>query len=591
MHGNKVARAVQGAALRDPADIMRPEAMSAFKASRLSFARGLVRKIVAERWRIERWRFDLDAEGRGEVIYRIETGERPLYFVIFSNKLPEAAKTERIIGNHYDGEGFLCEGTPDAARIAFQKAQLGDFLTGRADMQTIGWSRVNRSARSFDAVVGALAAGRQPDAGLIAEAGYVIRNNGYWGNGRHGTAVFPALGPRHPMAGPYYAEMFVLFLWRHFACDLVEHIARCRNAAAARLHPAIRRFLGIGNSSGIGMIPFVVRHPRWIHNWCWARESALADIKEQPAAGDQASRRLVELLNRALAFYGGGLQIADGVFTGSYRLVADLSLLSAEAERVCESGAVGGQPAERPWLALCDWAAARLNREVCELLHSCLLEAHPELTDAYGGYNLIYDEGVDLMPERPIADVRAQLAADYAWALSVDRQGTEAPYQFWYLSEENLEPRLGQRGEEPGEAFETFVDVVGRAQSLAAGLSEAEQDAPIGLFLLRHPEQRFMVERLQSLRGRPYGEVRGNLVGRSFLPCHLIRFTLALYGMEHFDPRSTRWVRGTFLQGAPTAADVAAGREHDWIFPAKPDLSETWPEEETDDPADNHHEP
>ena len=42
--------------------------------------------------------------------------------------------------------------------------------------------------------------------------------------------------------------------------------------------------------------------------------------------------------------------------------------------------------------------------------------------------------------------------------------------------------------------------------------------------------------------------------------------------MEDFDPRSSLWVRGTFLQGAPIAEDLAAGVEGDWIYPLEPEL-------------------
>ena len=61
-----------------------------------------------------------------------------------------------------------------------------------------------------------------------------------------------------------------------------------------------------------------------------------------------------------------------------------------------------------------------------------------------------------------------------------------------------------------------------------------------------------------------------NLLGARVVPMPLIRFILSFYGMERFAPGSDRWVRGTLLQGAPTAADVMEGRAGTWPFPLPP---------------------
>ena len=171
-----------GLPLRPAAEIMTPEGMSALKASRLSFLRYVIRRMARERWKIAPTRFELDAEGRGTVVYRLETPERPIHFVVYSDNLPEERRTDRIIENHYDGEAFLCVGDPTEARIEAQRGEFADFLLGRADIGTIGWTRVNRSSRIFEAIADALAAGRQPDIDLLASAGYLVRNNGFWGS-------------------------------------------------------------------------------------------------------------------------------------------------------------------------------------------------------------------------------------------------------------------------------------------------------------------------------------------------------------------------------------------------------------------------
>ena len=567
------ATAQRAAALRDPAVIMSPERLSATKACRLSFVRSFVRRMVRERWRFQRRSFEVDEAGRGTAVYRIVTGSDPLHFVAFSDDLPEAEKSERIIANHYDGEGFLCRAEPDAATIAAQRDQMADFLYGRADTNTIGWTRVSRSSRSFNLVVDALADGRQPDLSRLAEGGYLMRNNGYWGNGRHGTAVFPAFAADHPLRHPYYAEMLALFMWRHFSFELAEYMARARSSDACRLAKATRRYLGIGNGSGLGMVPFVIRHPGRIHQWITARETALAEIRTLPLRRKGSGlASLLALVQRTVAYYASGPRVADGVFTGSAELVDGLRVLHAQLDRFHRTGKLADATVEKPdWSALLDWAEQALELEVRELLVSFLIEVHPEIADPLDHLNLISERsGGEVDPLMSTAALRALIERHYGWALACDRTAPQSRHWFWYLSEENLEPRLGRRGTDPGEAFETFVDVVGLVQSLHAALSVVHGELGVGEFLLAHPGQRFAVARVQSVAGLPYGEVRANVVGADFQPCHLIRFALALYGMEKFEAKSAKWVRGTFLQGAPLAEDIARGIEGDWVFPLLP---------------------
>ena len=48
---------------------------------------------------------------------------------------------------------------------------------------------------------------------------------------------------------------------------------------AVNLDPEICRSLGIGNSTGLGMAPFIVNHPTLLNNWVLARETALKEIR------------------------------------------------------------------------------------------------------------------------------------------------------------------------------------------------------------------------------------------------------------------------------------------------------------------------
>ena len=68
---------------------------------------------------------------------------------------------------------------------------------------------------------------------------------------------------------------------RQFTFDQVNHIAKHKNPRkAAKLDNEICRNLGIGNSTGLGMAPFIVNHPTLLNNWVLARETALKKIRE-----------------------------------------------------------------------------------------------------------------------------------------------------------------------------------------------------------------------------------------------------------------------------------------------------------------------
>ena len=49
---------------------------------------------------------------------------------------------------------------------------------------------------------------------------------------------------------------------------------------AIKLDLKICKNLGIGNSTGLGMAPFIVNHPTLLNNWILCRETALKKIRE-----------------------------------------------------------------------------------------------------------------------------------------------------------------------------------------------------------------------------------------------------------------------------------------------------------------------
>ena len=125
----------------------------------------------------------------------------------------------------------------------------------------------------------ALAEGRQPHGEDIARVCYLMRNTGLDGNGTFGTRSFPSLGAHHALGGVLEAQLLTAYLMREFSCDLVEHLAAKASSQAVKLAPELRRYIGVGNGSALGLIFFVHKHPRLIGALLSARETAIAKAR------------------------------------------------------------------------------------------------------------------------------------------------------------------------------------------------------------------------------------------------------------------------------------------------------------------------
>ena len=129
-----------------------------------------------------------------------------------------------------------------------------------------------------------------------------MRTTAVYGNGKFGIADRSVIRAREEVAGPFQAEMLTVYLIRCFTLDLVEHVARAKAPdTAVPLAPHLKRHLGIGNSTGLGMAPFLVSHPILIHHWMAAREEALARVRGIENVTLAEVTRLAELCRRARA--------------------------------------------------------------------------------------------------------------------------------------------------------------------------------------------------------------------------------------------------------------------------------------------------
>jgi len=558
-------------AMRSEAVIMTPSMLRLAKASNFSFSRSLVDRLMRERWQVSRRHLQVGSDARGLIVYRIDSPGQTFTFAASCDGLPDVERTGRIMEDTVDFHGVLYEGEPDLERIrAESDEQMQQVWRGRTGNDVLGWSFANRSNRFFEATVRALADGTQPSRKLLSgSGGYLLRNAGFYGNGRHGTRAWKALGPDHPLGFPYHVDLFCLYLWRQFSFDFVEALARTRNPAAARLDPAIRRFLGIGNQSGIGMIAALVRWPHWLSAFCFCREFSLALAITDPDPSTQRLPDLRDRVARTARYYRDNDPDIDPAVEDRREIAAELERFAQHLDTVI---APADRAVARPGATLAavlQWARETLTAGTVEQIVALIIDLHPEhVENLMPLLPLAMDRLRDVEPAMSVAGLRDLLEARYDWALAIDQSAPGARRYFWYRSEENGENRRGERAVDPGVAYETFVDVTHAVQGLYQTLRETPGEQSVAEFLVEHPDQTYIVSRVQFLGAMPYGEIQANIVHERFHPADLIRFYLHILGMETTNPATFRWVRGVFMQGAPLPEEIAAGSVQSWGLPS-----------------------
>ena len=180
-----------------------------------------------------------------------------------------------------------------------------------------------------------------------------------------------------------------------------------------------------------------------------------------------------------------------------------------------------------------------------------------------------------LIPSMQLAELKQILNTHYSWVDDIDDNTKNADHYFWYVSEEKLEPRLGERYQEAGAELEMPFNIPRYIKELNEALATYDDKQTVGEFLLNAPKHRHIIRRVQTIAQFPYGEIRDNLVGSKCRPIDLLRCKLSFFGAGKFDPKSNRWTRITLYQGAPIAIDLKTDdidNLDDWLFGVGSDM-------------------
>ncbi len=555
LQGKHIAR-------REPAKVMRLSRLGSLHQCRLSFMRVLTRRMADEGWQFSRPVFDIDDQGVGRAVYTAQGPQRAYSLVAFAHDLPDEKRSDRVIAEAWDATFALFDGIPTKADIDRLSQNVPVQEAGRVSESELSLSRANRSVRLWAHVVDRLAAGRQPDPQQIDDVGYLMRTTAVYGSGKFGAADRDVIADRDEAQTPFQIEMLSVYLTRTFVRDLVQHMAVAKGGdQAVPMHSDIARRLGIGNSTGLGMAPFIINHPILFNNWIMAREEAIASVRCIPSATPDEALAFLGLIRRSV--------LSVEKWRSKHPIqVQKLQALKADLQALTDHLAGNDLQQDHPWDRLMNWSDAKLSEEGQELVASLLLEPYGHLVD--GLSNCMSDSNADAF--RIDGAMRVAEACDlirdrFGWALDLDWSAREHCARAWYVSEEKLEPRMGERFEEPIMEYEQPLAPARDAARAFAALTDWDADQPVAAFLLRHPEHRHTIRRAQMSRLAPYSEIQDNTISDSVLPIDMLRAKLSFFGATHFDPRSDRWVRICMYAGAPYPDELSPDNADLWVYP------------------------
>ena len=547
-------------ALRPPEQVMRLERMGSRFQTRISFMRSVLHRLRKENWTIEQTLCDWDDNGYGTAVYRAKGPHRSYSLIAYSNYLDAEDRSDRVIAEKWDAAFTLFDGEPTKADIDRLRDNVPKQEVGRCSSSELTLSRANKSVRLFEHVAESLANGRQPDLDMITQTGYLMRTTAVYGNGKFGLSDRDRTCDREELAAPYQAELLTVYLIRCFTHGLVEHVARRRNPEKfVPLDLEIRRYLGIGNSTGLGMAPFLYHHPILLHNWVTAMETALAAARDIEKIDSEQAAQFNHLVAHARTLSRQWNVADERQMQRILQLRNDMDNL---AEQLSASNWLSDS---QPWDTIYRWSEEHLSVEAQELVATLLIEMHPEESDYLAATMGTTDE-MKIDPAMSLDELNKLIESHYRWALNIDFDNPTETHFFWYASEEKLEPRVGERYNEPGADREHMLTAARDVSAMYADIHHDKSEKSVAEFLVTHPQHRHIIRRVQTLADYPYAEIQDNLLADTLLPIDMLRFKLSFFGATKFDPKSDKWTRINMYQGAPLPDEIGTPDSDRWIF-------------------------
>jgi len=544
---------------RNPAEIMNLSRLGSFHQSKLSFLRSFIREF--KDWNYKRNIFDLDKNGYGTAVYSLEKNQKSYSLVCFAQHINPEERSDRVIATKWDAAFVLHDGIPTKEDIDRLRDNVPRQEIGRVSYKELTLSRANKSVRAFDHVVDSLSLGKQPDINLLSKVGYLYRTTAVYGSGKFGLADRFRIKDRKEINGPFRLEMMLVYLVRQFTFDQVNHIAKSKNPKKAiMLDENIARNLGIGNSTGLGMAPFIVNHPTLLHNWIYCREKALKEIRSIEEVNPEDLKFFKDCLTKSKSCVDTWLTDSQYQIDKINSLISDISKFTQYLKKDCSV------KIKYLWNKIYVWTEENLREECIEYIVSMMMEPYDKIINPLINDMSSEEEKYFHIPgHRKVSELKTILENNYKSIINIDFKEKNSTANFWFISKNKEEPRVANRYEEHGAELEQPLAIARDTKLLYEKVLKANQSDTVAEFLLNNDDVRHVVRRAFIVDQFPYSEIQDNTIGASLVPIDMLRLKLSFFGAVKFDPRSDKWLRINMYQGAPLPHEMKHSNDT-WVY-------------------------
>ena len=545
--------------LRNPEDVMKLSRLGSFHQSKLSFLRSFIREF--KNWEFNRDIFDLDKSGYGVAVYSVRKNKRVYSLICFSQHINDEERSDRVIATKWDAAFVLHDGVPTKKDIDRLKENVPKQEIGRMSNKELALSRANKSVRIFDHVVNSLSSGNQPDINLINKVGYLYRTTAVYGSGKFGLADRFRIKDREEICGPFRLEMMLVYLVRQFTFDQINHISKMKNPNEfVNLDKKIARNLGIGNSTGLGMAPFIVNHPTLLHQWIYNREKALKEIRSI----ELVSKKEIEYFKLCLEKSKKNI---DNWNTDSNYQNKKINSLKNDLIKFKEYfSKLDFKNKKYLWNEIYLWIDKFLEEECSEYLISMMMEPYDKIIEPLVK-NMSADEEkyFNIPSSRKLSDLKKIIENKYKLILNINFNNKNSNTYFWFISKNKEEPRIANRYEEYGADLEQPLAIARDIKKLYEKILNENLLKTVADFLIYNDDLRHIVRRIFISEKFQYSEIQDNTIGENLIPIDMLRLKLSFFGAQKFDPRSDKWLRICMYQGAPLVNELK-NSDDTWIY-------------------------
>ena len=545
--------------LRQPEDVMKLSRLGSFHQSKLSFLRSFIREF--KNWEFNRDIFDLDKDGYGVAVYSVRKNKRVYSLICFSQHINAEERSDRVIATKWDAAFVLHDGVPTKNDIERLKENVPKQEIGRMSNKELALSRANKSVRIFDHVVNSLSSGKQPDVNLLNKVGYLYRTTAVYGSGKFGLADRFRIKDRKEICGPFRLEMMLVYLVRQFTFDQINHISKMKNPNEfVSLDKKIAKNLGIGNSTGLGMAPFIVNHPTLLHQWIYNREKALKEIRSIK----DVSKKEIEHFKFCLE---KSKKIIDTWYTDSKYQNKKIKSLKNDLIKFNEYfSSLEFLAKKYLWNEIFLWIDKYLDEECSEYLISMMMEPYDNIIEPLVK-NMSSDEEkyFNIPSSRKLIELKKIIETKYKSILNINFNDKKSNTFFWFISKNKEEPRIANRFEEYGSNLEQPLAIARDIKKVYEKISNENLSKTVADFLVDNDELRHVIRRIFISEKFQYSEIHDNTISESLIPIDMLRLKLSFFGAQKFDPRSDKWLRICMYQGAPLVNEIK-NSDDTWIY-------------------------